>query len=215
MGNNFIGVLVTLLLIFGCMGLALLCARRYPTLSRKIIHIGVSLWYFIYISLFTSPVPAVAGLLAFALFNFFVTSRGLFSGHAEGEESRRSWGMVWYPLSVAAMVLLSHFGIGTTAAFGCGLLGMGWGDGLAALVGSRFGKRRIVGSKTWVGTVTMLCVVTLICGLLTGLWGMALVCGIVGAVLEAVTPLDLDNISVPLGIYAVAALWSAYVCCAG
>ena len=211
MSGNFAGVVWTLVLIFTLLGAAYFVSRRNAELARKIIHIGVAHWYFIYVAFFTDPLPAVLGLAAFAAFNAFLTSKGVFSSSADKEGERRSWGMVWYPLSVLIMVLLSAVGIGDNTALGCGLLGMGWGDGLAALIGKRFGKRRIYGNKTWAGTLTAFAAITAVSLLISRRPGMALVCGIVGAVLETFTPRDLDNISVPLGIYAVAAVWSAYV----
>ena len=86
---------------------------------------------------------------------------------------------------------------------------MGYGDGLAALIGRKWGKRKLnipSGGKTWLGTLVMFLVsflitfvVLMIASLSLGTaLGVALLVGLISAFVEAITPLGLDNLTVPL-----------------
>jgi len=204
--GNLMGVIYTLILILGCMAAAYLVSRKSAETARKIVHIGVAHWYFIYVHCFTSPYPALAGLAAFALINGGLNLSGGLARLLGQKSTRRNWGLVWYPISFFVMVVLCAFGIGDRVALGCAMLGMGWGDGLAALLGSRFGKRQLYGGKTRLGFCVMFAVTGTIALSFTGSLPLALLCALTAAMLELITPFGLDNISVPLGIYAAAAI---------
>jgi phytol kinase len=87
-----------------------------------------------------------------------------------------------------------------------GILVLGYGDGLAAVVGKAYGKRKLVNNKSLEGSLTMLLasfvvilVVLLVSGaaLVTTLIA-AVVVSILSTVIELYTPKGLDNLSVPL-----------------
>jgi phytol kinase len=91
-----------------------------------------------------------------------------------------------------------------------GALTMGYGDGFAAILGKRFGKRKIMGDKSIVGTVVMFVVTVLVVTgfsigySLPGTWSFGwwislFVIGVVASLLEAYTPHGLDNLTVPIG----------------
>ncbi|MBR3207959.1 MAG: DUF92 domain-containing protein, partial [Bacillus sp. (in: Bacteria)] len=105
------------------------------------------------------------------------------------------------------MILLSNFGIGNMTALGVGLLGMGWGDGLAALIGMKFGKHKMNTSKSLEGSAAFFVAVTVIAFLFTHNVILSVVCGLTGAVFEFTTPFGLDNITVPLVLYVTVAFW--------
>jgi len=200
--ENLPGVLYTLLLIVGCGALGVLAAKRSPEIARKIVHIGVAHWYFVYVFCFTSPIPALAGLAAFACINGALNVSGGLSRLFRQDSTKRNWGLVWYPVALFVLVLPETRGVGDRCALGCAMLGMGWGDGLAALIGTRYGRRRLPGGKSLTGFCVMFSVVAVICAVFTGNLPAALFCALFAAVLELVTPLGLDNLSVPFGIYA-------------
>ncbi|PZO51647.1 MAG: phosphatidate cytidylyltransferase, partial [Phormidesmis priestleyi] len=102
-----------------------------------------------------------------------------------------------------------------------GILTMTWGDGLAALVGQRFGVHpyQIWGEKkSWEGSLTMLVVSFAVCaGILFGVqgagaatWVAALVGAIAATLLESASKYGIDNLSVPLGTAAVCC-WLNYL----
>ncbi len=165
--------------------------------ARKVLHIGVSNFAFIYLYVFESWYIPFAGLLAFAVMNVFVELRS---------DMGRGWGMVEYPLVSALMILLVHLGVGTPQAFAAALLGMGYGDGLAPLAAAIIGGPSIPGSKgkTYAGSTVLLLCVFAACLLVTDLSiGICFLTALLGALAEAYTPFGLDNVTLPLVIFAM------------
>ena len=94
------------------------------------------------------------------------------------------------------------------------VMSWGVGDALAALIGKRFGKRKLVSKgvdrkKTWVGSNAMSISVSIVAFLMVmfhigALWWVALVIaliiGPVSALIEAYMHKGLDTIVLPLGI---------------
>ncbi len=206
MNSNVVGLIYTTLLIGFCGGVAVLIKKRRPLtefrreIARKFVHIGVSNWFFIYREFFTSEAWAF-GILAFmAVVNYFVELK---------TGSRRSWGTVYFPISIMLMLFLKDSGFGSMDCLGAGLLGMGYADGFSAPIGMMLGKREFPFNKkkTVAGSACMFAVTLLVVLLFrcVPVWGAVLV-AIVATVAEAYTPFGLDNISVPLAIYALCAV---------
>ena len=229
--GDLLGFALSGLLIVLCMSLAYLVVKhgdkKFGSLksevARKIVHIGVSNWFFIYYYCFETFVWPASGLALFAVINFVLTANGSYSKIIGKESTKRSWGVVYYPLAVIVLLVLHELGVGTRLDVGCGLLGMGYGDGLAALIGAKYGKSKLSknSKKTVLGSVTMLLVVAIILfavksgfGGVSEAWAMgtfglvlfSLSVGLTAAIFEAVTPFGLDNISVPIVIYLMAGL---------
>ncbi|MFQ3679005.1 MAG: diacylglycerol/polyprenol kinase family protein [Pseudanabaenaceae cyanobacterium] len=133
---------------------------------------------------------------------------------------RKTRGVFYYALSIA--VLVGAFGWLQRLEFAVvGTLVMAWGDGLAALVGKRWGKHPYAvweGAKSWEGSLAMAAasyVVTygvlaiarqqLEPGQPSDLW-LPLPVAVLATVLEAWSPGGTDNLSVPLGA-AIAGFW--------
>ena len=205
--QNFIGLLFSLLLVFVCFVLAYPLSKKKPEIARKIVHIGAAQWYFIYVHFFTSPTPALIGLAVVSAFDGILNITGMFDKVLGQNNKKRNWGLVWYPVSVFIMILLSSFGIGGMTALGVGLLGMGCGDGLAAIIWMKYGKRRFNTKKSLEGSAAFFVAVTVIAFLFTHNMILSVACGLTGAVFEFTTPFGLDNITVPLVLYATVALW--------
>jgi phytol kinase len=102
-----------------------------------------------------------------------------------------------------------------------GILVMAWGDGLAAVIGSKFGKHpyQILGNKKSIeGTTTMLLVSFIISSLIllnTNIaWeqqvGISLLVAIAATALESFAQFGIDNLLVPLGSAAIAFYLSQY-----
>jgi phytol kinase len=94
---------------------------------------------------------------------------------------------------------------------------MTWGDGLAALIGQRFGEHpyQIWGEKkSWEGSLTMLLVSYLVCasillgvqGPVMATWLIAAAAAAIATALESISKYGIDNLSVPLGT-AAACFW--------
>lgn len=226
MHGDALGVLLSVLLIAACLAIAFLVSRfgkrclgdASSEISRKIVHIGVSNWFFIYYHVFESDLWPILGLGAFALINYILNVSGLLSVLMGQSSRKRNWGLVEYPISVIALIALKALGVGDAVCVGCGLLCMGYGDGLAALVGRsiRSGRFGLGGRKTVAGSVTMALVTFAIFIALKLGYGSnasaltvmlaAAVASVLATLVEAYTPFGLDNISVPLTIYLVSVL---------
>ena len=127
---------------------------------------------------------------------------------------RRSWGTFFYAVSIGVLMGwcwpqgYPYFGV-------VGILIMCWGDGLAALVGQRWGRHgyEVWGEKkSWEGSFTMAVVSALVMvavlGSVQGLsWSLVLTAGgvaIAATLLEAVSKYGIDNLTVPIGATAMA-----------
>jgi uncharacterized protein (TIGR00297 family) len=129
----------------------------------------------------------------------------------EAEPGSRNFGTVYFPISLVVLVVLMNAGFIQPWEGGVGMLILGWGDGLAALVGfhAKGGVFKIFGStKSLRGSLAMLLasfVVALVFLALfqpdigvVALVTRALAVAIFATLVELMTPFGLDNLSVPL-----------------
>ena len=232
--ENLIGLGVSLAYVLAVLGASSLAARRGASseATRKFVHIALGGWWLIAARFFDSPLWAAALPAAFILVNAFAYRRQKlsFMGRDGGEDTP---GTVYYAVSLTALALFS-FGIGTPYVGALGFFCMAFGDGFAAVLGKRFGRRVLVGccGKTLVGSATMLavsfasCAVVLMAPLPFGAGGIlgapggafaplgslaaSLRAGAVGAAvaaaIEAFSVEGLDNLFVPLGVSALYAV---------
>lgn len=211
--NNVWGVLLTIIPIFLVIGLATVLQKQSiigDEGSRKLVHIGVSNWWILAMVLFDDPIWASIAPLTFIVLNYISYRQNLFS--AMERSGKGNLGTVYFPISLLVLSLLTFsnlLGVAQAEFIGAaGILVMGYGDGLAAVVGKAVGKHRWKSGKSLEGSLTMFVasfVVVLIVGLLqpltASIWlliAAALVIASLATVLEAYTPYGLDNLSVPL-----------------
>ncbi|MEM6252125.1 MAG: diacylglycerol/polyprenol kinase family protein [Cyanobacteria bacterium P01_D01_bin.156] len=203
----------TVLLWLGLIGGASEGARRLgysPEITRKIVHIGAGhvillAWWF--------KLPAWLGVAASVLF----AGVALISYQwpilpGINSVGRRSWGTFFYAVSIGVVMGwcwpqgYPYFGV-------IGILTMCWGDGLAALVGQRWGRHsyEIWGEqKSLEGSLTMAMASALVVvAVLGGLQGLSLSLllvafgvAIAATLLEAISKYGVDNLTVPLGTTA-------------
>lgn len=213
MNNNILGLLISYTMVFAFIGAATVFLKKgllQPYVTRKIVHIGVSHWWLLYIALIDSPLVGVIGSVSFIAINWISYKAQLFKA-MEDPESTRNFGAIYFPVSLLVLVGLSTFGVVERWEAGVGVMVLGWGDGLAAIVGRHFGRTpfRIFGqTKTIPGTIALILsssTVTLILSLIfdPGLdaWSLLLRIGSVGlfaALVELTTPFGLDNLTLPI-----------------
>lgn len=179
---------------------------------RKYIHILTSCWIFILVYGMDNWLCMVLGPFLFIFVNGFFVYGGYGVLLGMGDKKRDN-GLIYYPMSLLLLVILYASGLISSGAIMTGVLIMGWGDGLAALIGSRWGKHeyKVYGKykKSLEGTGAMLFASFLIAYLFGGLSPvMAMLLAIVAIGLENITPLGLDNITVPI----VSALLTEALC---
>lgn len=207
MDYQFLGVSVWL-------GLVLLVAewvaRFGPEdreISRKIVHIGVGnvilLAWWLNIPAWVGVGAAVAASVITLVSYWYPILASV------SEVGRKSLGTFFYAVSIG--ILIAYFWpLGLPAHAVLGVLVMTWGDGLAALIGKRFGTHlyQVWGmTKSWEGTGTMaiasLAVSSTILFWVYGLsWPIATIAILVALIatgLEAFSKFGIDNLTVPLG----------------
>ena len=168
--------------------------------------------------MFETDLWPVLGLAGFAVINAVMNVTGGLHAVMGQDSRKRNWGLVQYPVSIILLIALRHWGVGDMVCVGCGILGMGYGDGLASLVGMKVRSGRLPGKtkKSVAGTLTMALVTFAVVVLLNMTYRTgvpvsrvvltALLTGVCSAVVEAYTPFGLDNISVPLTICLLSGL---------
>ncbi|MEM1250840.1 MAG: diacylglycerol/polyprenol kinase family protein [Cyanobacteria bacterium P01_H01_bin.21] len=191
-------------------------ARRLgfaPEITRKIVHIGAG---HVILLAWWLMLPAWMGVCASIVFaGIALVSYRLPILPGINSVGRRSWGTFFYAVSIGVLMGwcwprgYPYFGV-------IGILIMCWGDGLAALVGQRWGQHgyEVLGEKkSWEGSLTMAIASTLVVlavlGGLQGLtWSLVIVAvgvAIASTGLEAISKYGIDNLTVPIGA-AIAAL---------
>lgn len=184
-----------------------------PRTTRKVVHIGVSHWWLILMYGLRSPAIALAGPVSFVFLNLLSLRVRLFKG-MEAEPGSTNFGTVYFPISLVCLVLAVNAGIIQPWEGGVGILIMGWGDGLAAVVGvtAKRGTFRVFGvagsGKSVRGSVTMLVASFVVAAVFLALFqpevalpSLVLRAAAVAAfatLVELMTPFGLDNLSVPL-----------------
>ncbi|BAY62877.1 phosphatidate cytidylyltransferase [Calothrix brevissima NIES-22] len=189
-------------------------AHKDPEIVRKIVHIGTGnvillAWWL--------NIPASLGITASILASA-VTLLSYRLPILPGINSvgRQSLGTFFYAVSFGVLIACFWY-LQQPHYAALGILVMTWGDGLAALIGQRFGKNKykVFGvQKSWEGSLTMTLVSYLVSSLiLLGVqgniwqtWVISLLVAIVATALEAFSLLGIDNLTVPLGSAALAFL---------
>ena len=226
---NWWGVTLSFAYVFAFIGVAQLLlktGRISASVTRKVIHIGVAHWWLIAMIFFDRWQFAIIGPVAFVLINLASYSFRLFPA-MEHEKRSRNLGTVYFPVSLTAAVLLTWAGPVPIWVGAVAILVMGWGDGLASLVGEHTRSPRFTifgNTKSVAGTLTMFVAAALVAWFFIRLFATpeflildallspvgsiiatAVSVGLVAAAVELVTPFGLDNLTVPL--LTIAYLW--------
>jgi phytol kinase len=190
-----------------------------PEIVRKIVHIGTGnviliAWWL--------DIPASVGITASILASAItLLSYRLPILPGINSVGRQSLGTFFYSVSFGILVAWFWY-LQQPQYAALGILVMTWGDGLAALIGQRFGKHKykVFGTeKSWEGSLTMMLVSYVVSSLiLVGTqgnswqtWVISLVVAFIATGLEAVSFLGIDNLTVPLGSAALAFVLSQLV----
>ncbi len=212
--HEIIALAASYLFVFSVLGAASLLlafGKISPFVTRKVVHIGVSNWWILAMFFFTRPGVALIGPVSFIIINYISYRKHIFAA-MEHEIPRKNLGTIYFPVSLAIMVLLTFQGPMPKSAGAAAILVLGYGDGLAAVIGNaRSGKSRSIPllhqKKTVAGSGTMFvvsfAVLLIIRALLAG--GLTapdllpiIIISVAVTIVEAVTPFGLDNITIPL-----------------
>jgi len=189
-------------------------AKRYPLQSRKLLHMLTGNIAFLLPVFQTREIMAFVAAGPFILFTFLMSPYSpIKSMRGRTSEAGHGLGLVYYAIT---WTILAYVFFDNRVVIAIGILAMSYGDGLASLLGSRYGRRKYTvfhDTKSYLGSLVMALATfgTLLVAvvyysvpvssvLLLTILGIAMI----AMVVEAVTPLGLDNLSVP---FVVAVLY--------
>ncbi|MBI4435813.1 MAG: hypothetical protein HY590_00140 [Candidatus Omnitrophica bacterium] len=181
-----------------------------PFTARKLVHLFVGSWVLPTFFLFDHWFIAIVPPFSFVWVNLYLERKRFFSFGT----TDRNFGAVYFPISF--VILLTFCWEGPLRLFASvGILGMAWGDPLAALAGKRWGRHRyrLGGAEKSLEGSAMMWGGTFLGGLVSfllfqpgPLQGTLAYSGIVATVatlVEAVSGRGMDNLTVPLGSAAL------------
>ncbi|HYF80275.1 MAG TPA: DUF92 domain-containing protein [Symbiobacteriaceae bacterium] len=169
-------------------------------IARKIIHVGVGLWIFGTLALFTNPYVAIIPPVTAAAGNWVIHRKRLLKAT---EAEPENLGTVWFPISFAILILTMW---DTPSAIAGGVMAMTIGDAVAATVGIRWGRHHYEtlggNRKSLEGSVAMFAgaflSIWLVMGLHSEFVGLAVLAGVVATCAEALGIKGRDNLWAPL-----------------
>lgn len=203
--QNILGIIVSFIYV----GIIIVSAKFFQKVgeeaSRKFIHIMLANWWFIAMYFFTNWVWASIVPICFVVINYISYKKNIISVMERSEQD--GLGTVYYALSLVVMAIYT-FGIIKRPEVGlCASLVMGYGDGLASVVGQsvksyeyKIGNTR----KTIAGSVTMFVVSLILIGVFlysaeSTFWILkAIIISGGMTIVEAVSIKGTDNITVPV-----------------
>lgn len=206
--NDLVGVAlvyiyVAVLLIFT----EKILSKRYPIYSRKILHIMVGNIAFILPIFQTREIMAFIAAGPFIVFTFLMSPYSpIKSIKSETSEAGHSLGLMYYAI---AWAVLAYSFFNHKEIIAIGIFAMSYGDGLASLIGIKFGKRKyqiFEDIKSFIGSFAMLVFTFILMIVALIFYEISLTLEIVflllciagiAAIVEGITPMGLDNISVP------------------
>ena len=180
---------------------------KYPEGSRKFLHIMTGNIAFLLPVFVTKEVMAFLAAGPFILFTFLMSPytpikkiRGKTSAAGHG------MGLVYYSIT---WTILAYLFFDNMVVIAIGILSMSYGDGLASVIGIKFGKKKykVLGDeKSYVGSFAMFIFtfITMVIALfyynITLTFYVILVLlfiAVIASVVEGLTPKGLDNLTVP------------------
>lgn len=236
------GDAIGLLLVYAYVGLlAVATARsrflREHSFHRKFIHImvgNITLFWWVFDSNYVMSLLAAAPFIPLLyLFSKYGGRRGDKDSKlivdlkgsilCKASHDGHRLGLVYYAIS---WTLLAFFAFHDLMIASVGIVCMAYGDGMGGLVGKNFGKRKIYGSKTLEGTLSVFVFATFAIFLIINYYGMLYSAGIYGtrsiplpfslllalglgsyvSVVELFTPGEYDNLVIPLSTALIFAL---------
>jgi len=192
---------------------------KYPSISRKILHIMVGNVAFILPIFETKEIMAFIAAGPFIIFTFLMSPyTPIKSIKGKTSSAGHGMGLVYYSIT---WTVLAYLFFDNMVVIAIGILAMSYGDGFASLLGVKFGKRKykVFGDeKSYIGSAAMF-LFTFISILIavfyynitfTGLVLVVLVLiAFISTLIEGITPKGVDNLTVPF--VAAFIYWIAFL----
>ncbi|KAF0141186.1 MAG: phosphatidate cytidylyltransferase [Stygiobacter sp.] len=219
---NILITVGSLVYVFGVVALMDLAVKKgFPQdLSRKVVHVAAGSWLIFWLVYDSSHWTKYLNITAAFIWTILLLLKGFTAKPDDqavktmtrtGDRKELLRGPLYFTL---VMNLLGTVFYSTPFA----LTAMGfltWGDGLAPVVGTRYGKHsyKVFSNKTIEGSITFFVFGLTGAVLFNILFGQTinlefmLLCAVVATTVEGISPKDFDNIFIPLSIYL---LYSVY-----
>jgi len=197
---------IGLILVYGYIALLLIISEKvmnkYPTFSRKFLHIMVGNVLFI-LPLFTSKFVMTFIVAApFILLTFLMSPYSPFKLNDRISSPGHGLGLVYYAVS---WTILAFFFFDQPWIIAVGIVAMSYGDGMAALIGEKYGKHRyrIFGDKkSFEGSIAMFLVIIATLWIVLVYYHVTIdnlliipIVALIATIFEGITPKGLDNIT--------------------
>lgn len=207
--NNIFGLAVSIIFIGIILGSAKLFEKAGREASRKFIHIMLSNWWIIAMLFFDNVFYAALLPALFIIINYISYKMDIIKvmERDNGVENKESLGTVYYAISLCVLVLITFGKLKNPLIGLCGIAVMGYGDGLAAVIGQTVKSPEYkIGNntKSLAGSVAMFCVTLIImAGFLTyntvtHVIIKSTLSALLITVIEAISIKGTDNITVPI-----------------
>ena len=206
---NFIALIISFLFVFLIIILGTILEKKKIVSkegSRKFVHISVANWWFIYMFMFNNILYALIPPITFIILNIFSYKYKIIDSMER--DNSDSLGTIYYPISLLFLVIISYL-IKDKIISGIGILILGYGDGLAALVGKKYNKIKLLNNKTLFGTLTMFIISTIISTIFLIVFKdlktitlilVVFITAVSATILELFTKKGLDNLTIPIGV---------------
>lgn len=205
-----LGYITTFAWVFLVMGLAQGAKRLLSVsaeTSRKIVHVLVSFAWIPMYFCFGSSWHLIVPPLCFVVINYISVRKNVFSMMERDGGENRSYGTVYYALSMAVMAAASALDARFLLPYGIGMFCMSFGDGLAPLVGGiAKGNIKLLGGKKTVFGSASVCVLSLLVVIVMSAsfsmelaWYECVLIALLAMVMELLGSNGFDNLTLPLG----------------
>ncbi len=175
-------------------------------LVRKVVHIGTGNILFLAWGLKIPLWVCLIACISFSIIAYISYLKPILP--MLNSVGRKTLGVFYYAVSITCLVIW-FWSINLPEYAVVGVLVMTWGDGLAALVGQKWGKNPYYfmdSKKTWEGSLAMLFVSYIVIVVVLAIanefsvftWIIPIPVAIIATILEAISPGGTDNLTVPL-----------------
>lgn len=221
--NDIIGLVLVYALIIAALALSLLVEKKFPKIdSRKIVHIGVGNFVFVWWMFTQQWVMLAFFTIPFAILLFIAMFRGnAISESKLGELSRKghNTGLFLYAITITVLVWLFFQ---NWVAASIAIVAMTYGDGFGSVIGRRWGKHKIINGKSLEGSLGVFAATMIMSLVIFGLFNIingmtfngitysfdcvgkvpqivaAIIAGVLASFLEAICNGDYDNFVNPI-----------------
>ena len=174
--NDIIGLVLVYALIVAALVVSLIVEKKLPNIdSRKVVHIGVGNFVFVWWMFTQSWVMLAFFTVPFAIILFIAMFRGnAISESKLGELTRKghNTGLFLYAITITVLVvfffrdgllysILPDLGREHWLAASIAIMAMTYGDGFGSVVGRRIGKHKIIHGKSLEGSIGVFCATTI------------------------------------------------------